>query len=139
MLIGVTPFFNRNKNMLLTKIKNSKVVFPDRKKYRIDYSDDVMDIILRLLIKDKDARLGATDDYKEVLAHPWFSDINIDELLLRKVDPPFKPSIGGADYTKFFNTETGANAISDTYIPSANRIYVKQNQDMFQNFDSKKK
>jgi serine/threonine protein kinase len=41
MLIGVTPFFNKNKNMLLTKIVNSKVVFPDRKKYKIDYTDDI--------------------------------------------------------------------------------------------------
>lgn len=33
LLIGITPFFNRNRNMLLLKIKNSKVVFPDREKY----------------------------------------------------------------------------------------------------------
>jgi serine/threonine protein kinase len=39
MLIGCTPFFNPNKSMLLTKIKTAKVVFPDRKKYKIDYSD----------------------------------------------------------------------------------------------------
>jgi len=58
MLIGVTPFFNKNKNMLLTKIVNSKVVFPDRKKYKIDYSDDIQDVILRLLDKNKDTRLG---------------------------------------------------------------------------------
>jgi len=45
MLIGVTPFFNKNKNMLLQKIKTSKVVFPDRKKYKIDYSDEIMDVI----------------------------------------------------------------------------------------------
>jgi serine/threonine protein kinase len=45
MLIGVTPFFNNNKQMLFTKIKNSKVVFPDRKKYKIDYSDELMDLV----------------------------------------------------------------------------------------------
>jgi hypothetical protein len=59
MLIGVTPFFNKNKNMLLMKIKNSKVVFPDRKKYKIDFSDGVMDLIVRLLDKDKSTRLGS--------------------------------------------------------------------------------
>jgi serine/threonine protein kinase len=53
MLIGVTPFFNKNKNMLLNKIKNSKVVFPDRKKYKIDYSDVLMDLIVKLLDKDR--------------------------------------------------------------------------------------
>jgi serine/threonine protein kinase len=53
MLIGVTPFFNKNKNMLLNKIKNAKVVFPDRKKYKIDYSDLIMDLIVKLLDKDR--------------------------------------------------------------------------------------
>lgn len=45
MLIGVTPFYNKNRNMLLMKIKNSKVIFPDRNKYKITYSDEVMDVI----------------------------------------------------------------------------------------------
>ena len=35
MLIGVTPFFNRNRQVLMSKIKHSKIVFPDRKTYRI--------------------------------------------------------------------------------------------------------
>ena len=78
MLIGVTPFFNRNKNMLLTKIKNSKVVFPDRKKYRIDYSDELMDMVLKLLDKDKSTRLGARGDSEEILAHPFFASIDMD-------------------------------------------------------------
>ena len=72
MLIGVTPFFNKNKNMLLNKIKNSKVVFPDRKKYKIDYSDELMDLIVKLLDKDKAKRLGAKDDFAEILSHPVF-------------------------------------------------------------------
>lgn len=77
MLIGVTPFFNKNKNMLLTKIKNSKVIFPDRKKYKIDYSDEMMDIIGKLLDKDKTTRLGTKGDAEEILAHPFFKDINV--------------------------------------------------------------
>lgn len=120
MLIGVTPFFNRNKNMLLTKIKNSKVVFPDRRKYRIDYSDELMDLVLKLLDKDKNTRLGAKNDSEEILAHPFFASINMDDLMKQKVEPPFKPKVEGAageeDYTKFFNAESG-DAIGDTYIP----------------------
>ena len=68
MLIGVTPFFNKNKNILLTKIKTAKVVFPDRKRYKIDYSDQMMDLIVKLLDKDKTKRLGSSkDDWFEVL------------------------------------------------------------------------
>ena len=48
MLIGVTPFYNRNRNMLLMKIKNSKVIFPDKTKYKIDYSDEIVDLIVNV-------------------------------------------------------------------------------------------
>ena len=53
MLIGVTPFWNKNRNILQMKIKNSPVVFPDRKKYKIDFTDGITDLILSLLHKDK--------------------------------------------------------------------------------------
>ena len=49
------------------KIKTAKVVFPDRKKYKITYSDEIMDLVTRLLEKDKSKRLGAKDDFVEVL------------------------------------------------------------------------
>lgn len=78
MLIGVTPFFNKNKNMLLTKIKNSKVIFPDRKKYKIDYTDELMDIINKLLDKDKSTRLGTKGDCAEILSHPFFNDFDFN-------------------------------------------------------------
>lgn len=50
MLIGVTPFYNRNRNMLLMKIKNSKVIFPDKTKYKIDYSDEIVDLIVNVIL-----------------------------------------------------------------------------------------
>jgi len=80
MLIGVTPFFNRNRNALFTKIQNSKVVFPDRTKYKIEYSNGIMQIIESLLIKDKSKRLGSKDDFIEILSHPYFQDVDIEAL-----------------------------------------------------------
>ena len=62
MLIGVTPFFNRNRQVLMSKIKHSKIVFPDRKTYKIAYSDEIVDVISKLLRKDKGTRLGAKQD-----------------------------------------------------------------------------
>ena len=140
MLIGVTPFFNKNKNMLLTKIKNSKVIFPDRKKYKIDYSDDMMDIIGKLLDKDKTTRLGSKGDAQEILAHPFFKDINMQDLIQEKIEPPFKPMIENeADFEKYFNVETDKSALKNTYIPKINRQQVQENQDVFEAFDKKKK
>ena len=80
MLIGVTPFFNRNRNALFTKIQNSKVVFPDSTKYKIEYSNGIMQLIESLLIKDKSKRLGSKDDFIEILSHPYFQDVDIEAL-----------------------------------------------------------
>jgi serine/threonine protein kinase len=80
MRIGVTPFFNKNKNLLLTKIQRAKVIFPDKEKYNLDYSDEFVDIIEKLLCKNPANRLGAKNDVHEVLAHPWFADLNIADL-----------------------------------------------------------
>lgn len=62
MLIGVTPFYNRERKLLLLKIRQSRVVFPDKKKYKIDYSDEFVDIVLKLLDKNKTSRLGTATD-----------------------------------------------------------------------------
>ena len=59
MRIGVTPFFNKNKNLLLTKIQRSKVVFPDKEKYGLDYSREFEDIVDKLLDKNPKKRLGS--------------------------------------------------------------------------------
>ncbi len=104
MLIGLTPFFNKNRNALFTKIQNSKVIFPDRKKYKIEYSDGIMEIIESLLNKDKSKRLGSKDDFVEILSHPYFQDVDIEALEKKSVIPPFKPNFGNKDFTQFFNT-----------------------------------
>ena len=77
MLIGVTPFYNRERKLLLLKIRQSKVVFPDKSKYKIEYSNDFVDLVLKLLNKEKQDRLGSKRDVDEVLAHPFFASLNI--------------------------------------------------------------
>jgi len=81
MLIGVTPFYNRERKLLLLKIRQSRVVFPDKRKYKIDYSDEFMDIVQKLLAKDKSQRLGSTNDSEEILAHPFFESLDLEGLM----------------------------------------------------------
>lgn len=118
MLIGVTPFYNRNRNMLLMKIKNSKVIFPDRTRYRIDYSDEIVDLIVSLLAKDKSKRLGYKEDGAEVLRHPFFADIDIEKLARKEVEPPYKPEVS-TDFldTKFFNAKADPKDLTETFVP----------------------
>lgn len=67
MTIGVTPFFNRNRQLLQSKIVHSKIVYPDKRTYKIEYSDLHVDLITKLLKKDRMSRLGAQGDAEEIL------------------------------------------------------------------------
>ncbi|CAI2360806.1 unnamed protein product [Moneuplotes crassus] len=102
MLIGVTPFYNKNRNLMMSKIQFSKIVFPNKKKYKIDYSDQAKDIICKLLEKKKDKRLGTEEDAKEILTHPWFKGIDIEEIRNKKLSAPFKPEVKNKTDTKYF-------------------------------------
>lgn len=59
MIVGIPPFFHRNRNKMYHFIKESKVNFPDAERHKIYLSDECRDIILRLLDKNKKTRLGA--------------------------------------------------------------------------------
>ena len=78
MLVGITPFFHKNRQTMLNKIKAGKVVFPDRQKYNFKFSDDIEDLIRGLLKVDVYDRLGSKEDSIEVLAHPVFRDIDFN-------------------------------------------------------------
>ena len=140
MLIGVTPFFNRNRQVLMSKIKHSKIVFPDRKTYRISYTDEIVDLISKLLRKDKSARLGASGDAEEILQHPWFADIDRDTLLAKTITPPFMPKQSdGPVNTNYFDAKQNASQLNESVLPKENVKVIKQNQDQFSGFYSRKK
>ena len=61
MVIGVTPFYNKSRQILKEKIQYLKVEWPDRKQHKIDCSIEMIDIVNKILIKDKNKRLGAGD------------------------------------------------------------------------------
>ena len=132
MLIGVTPFYNRSRNLMLMKIQQSKIIFPNKTKYRIDYSDEVQDVIWKLLAKKRGKRLGSIDDVEEVLMHPWFEDMNIDDILSRKADPPFIPSFDNETDTKYFNTKLD---FTTTVIPEEKMKEVETYSDQFKDFE----
>ncbi len=134
MLIGVTPFYNRNRNMLLMKIKNGKVIFPDRTKYRIDYSDEIVDLINKLLHKDKADRLGVKGDSEEILKHPFFADLDVKALENKTIPPPFKPEVAENSY-EFFNVKQDNKDLTETYIPEQNIRKIEKAQQQFAGFE----
>lgn len=90
MIVGIPPFFHRNKHRMYFLIRESPVNFPDPQRHKITVSADAQDLIVKLLDKNRKTRLGA-NGIDEILEHPWFSDIDKDRLLAKELDPPYVP------------------------------------------------
>ena len=55
----------------------------------VDLSDDVKDLLRNLLQKDRTKRLGSQGGAREIMKHPWFSDIDWNEVKQMKLKMPF--------------------------------------------------
>lgn len=76
MIVGIPPFYHRNRNKMYVFIKESKVQFPNYEKHKIMISEEAKDFILRLLDKDKRTRLGV-NGLEEIMNHPWMAPIDV--------------------------------------------------------------
>ena len=81
LLTGVPPFYSENQDELFYNIENMALVFPE------DMSNEVVDLISSLMIRDPLYRLGGQKDAEEIKSHCWFSEIDWDKLLQRKYRP----------------------------------------------------
>jgi len=95
LMSGRAPFSHRNQLIMHKSIKTCDVPFPEP--INSTFSNDAKDIIKALLCKDPANRLGAKGDAEEVLAHPFFSKIDIPKLLNKELKPPFKPPVNEKD------------------------------------------
>lgn len=56
-------------------------------------SNEVKDIILKLLHRDPKQRLGSTRDADDLVNHPWFADIDWESLMAGTLESPFQPDM----------------------------------------------
>ena len=95
MINGRTPFYDKNKKLMYYRIMHNRPQFPSDL-----FTADAAEIILGLLTVDEKERLGSNgaDDIKKMA---FFSDVNFDALMSRKVDAPWMPqgnSVTGTSY-----------------------------------------
>jgi serum/glucocorticoid-regulated kinase 2 len=130
MLVGIPPFFHKNKHRMYFLIKESPVNFPDPVKHGIDISPNAKDIIKKLLDKNRKKRLGATGGVAEILAHPFFAKIDFEKLLNKKLVPPYRPQI--TDDLKYFDQKlTSKDDFAESVIDDTNKRLIMQNQHIF--------
>jgi serum/glucocorticoid-regulated kinase 2 len=85
MLVGIPPFYDKERERMFMKIKSRSPKYPDKNIHGFSVSATAKDLITKLLDKDMTMRMGSKYDADEILAHPFFEGINMDDLMDKKV------------------------------------------------------
>ena len=96
MLTGHPPFYSTDRKKMFDDIKNRDVKFYDF------HSVSAKDLLTKLLTKDPDQRLSSADEIKK---HSFYAQIKWDELLSRKLTPPYKPVLKDPTDTSHFDAQ----------------------------------
>ena len=115
-------------------IREGPVIFPDPVRHKITVSPDAQDLIVKLLDKNRKTRLGA-NGMDEILSHKWFSDIDRESLLAKKLEPPYVPQTK-ADLAYFDKNlvKQSANEVADTILTPAQQQVIKSDPNQFAGF-----
>ncbi|OGE58202.1 hypothetical protein PENARI_c001G01137 [Penicillium arizonense] len=100
MCCGWSPFYAEDTQQMYKNIAFGKVRFP-----RDALSTEGRNFVKGLLNRNPKHRLGANGDAKELMAHPFFHDINWEALCRKQVIPPFKPQLQSDTDTSNFDPE----------------------------------
>ncbi|XP_063063234.1 serine/threonine-protein kinase N1-like [Engraulis encrasicolus] len=129
MLVGESPFPGDDEEEVFDSIVNDEVRYPRF------LSSEAIGIMRRLLRRNPDRRLGSSEkDAEEVKKQPFFRNVDWEALLLRKVPPPFLPSIVGKEDVSNFDEEFTSEAPALTP-PREPRTLSHRDQDAFKDFD----
>ncbi|XP_029293581.1 serine/threonine-protein kinase N1-like isoform X3 [Cottoperca gobio] len=129
MLVGESPFPGDDEEEVFDSIVNDEVRYPRF------LSTEAIGIMRRLLRRNPERRLGSGEkDAEEVRKQPFFRGMDWENLLQRKVPPPFVPTIGGKEDVSNFDVEFTAEAPALTP-PRERRTLSHKEQDHFKDFD----
>ncbi|KAJ7991897.1 hypothetical protein DPEC_G00288620 [Dallia pectoralis] len=99
MLYGLPPFYSRNTAEMYNNILNKPLML------KPNVSNAGRELLEGLLQKDRTKRLGANNDFMEMKCHAFFSPINWEDLMARKITPPYIPSVTGPTDLRHFDPE----------------------------------
>ncbi|XP_015785669.1 RAC serine/threonine-protein kinase isoform X2 [Tetranychus urticae] len=109
MMCGRLPFYDRDHDVLFELILMEEIKFPR------NLSVEAKSLLAGLLNKDPKKRLGGgPNDAKEIMVHAFFSGINWEDVLAKKVIPPFKPAVTSETDTRYFDSEFTGESVKLT-------------------------
>lgn len=128
MLVGESPFPGDDEEEVFDSIVNDEVRYPRF------LSLEAIAIMRRLLRKNPERRLGASErDAEDVKKQAFFRNVSWDDLLTRRVPPPFVPTITGLEDVSNFDEEFTSEKPKLTP-PKEARELTSDEQLLFQDF-----
>ena len=104
------PFYSKDREKLFNSIKTEQV------KYQKYLSKEAVDLLSKLFIKDPEKRLGSgPNGLNDIKSHPFFSSINWDSILEKKIKPPFTPKLRSETDTRYIDPDFTSLAPNDSY------------------------
>jgi p70 ribosomal S6 kinase len=123
MLTGGPPFTASTRKKTIEKILHSKLMLPNY------LSPESRDLIKKLLRRQATQRLGfGAEDGLLIRRHQFFRSCNWNDLIHKRVRPPFKPTLKSDDDVSQFDTEftrmTPVDSPDETILSdSANQVF----------------
>ena len=136
LLYGKLPFYSPDKKRLYELILLSEVKFPkfyyneDREKINYRVSDEAKDLILKLLEKEPGDRIGKKG-LNDIKSHPFFANMNFDNLKNKKLQSPYKPNVGEEEKFNNFDEDYLNMDVNESGVDE----WVNDYKDWFNDFD----
>ncbi|KIY46572.1 hypothetical protein FISHEDRAFT_66415 [Fistulina hepatica ATCC 64428] len=100
MLLGQSPFRGDDEDEIFDAILEDEPLYP------ITMPRDAVSVLQKLLERDPTRRLGSgKEDAEEIKRQPFFKDVNFDDVMNKRIPPPYFPSINGSADTSNFDEE----------------------------------
>uniref|UniRef100_A0A1I8HD33 AGC-kinase C-terminal domain-containing protein n=1 Tax=Macrostomum lignano TaxID=282301 RepID=A0A1I8HD33_9PLAT len=99
MLYGLPPFYSRETSEMYNNILQKPL------RLKPSASLAAQDILVKLLQKNKQLRLGSISDFQEVRKQTFFISVDWRLLDQRRIEPPFKPKVMSPLSTEYIDSE----------------------------------
>ncbi|KAG8893957.1 Serine/threonine kinase [Tulasnella sp. 408] len=126
MLLGQSPFRGDDEDELFDAILDDEPLYP------VTMPRDAVSMLQKLLTRDPNQRLGSgRSDAEEIALHPFFKDTNWEDVLNKRIPPPYVPIVTSAADTSNFDAQVTREQPMLT--PVLGRLSAKE-QAEFQDF-----
>lgn len=115
MIIGLPPFYDRNRPAMYRKILEAPLEPPPT------MSKEAADICARMLERNPTKRLGYNGAH-EIKSHPFFASIDWDKLAKKELPPPWVPVVSGETDTRNISSDFTSEPAAVTPSPAGSRL-----------------